>query len=1121
MGSVVRRRKRVPGARESGGRSDELEQPVRSIGHQPPFHNKRSSFTTRAVLLLIMLAVLVLFWYVFGTTLRNIAAGIPISRKGYRVGSVSGVVSEGFHARRRVMARGGVANPRERAIGEPAGLVFQETWKEEGKLLPAATLFAAAGPAVVVLDRADHLQNVIRRCMDADGCDSEGITREIRSQVSALVLEGSKSAAKPESAPREGDARGDCDASSSPLRLIAGHVDDATDDPSRPTGRDDTATPGELICARGYDGGPGRELDEGGVGAALSLATAASAGSRVGKGEEDVLAEAAFCDDGGKGQALEGRIGGGWCDAWSSGQGGRGGDAELWTTVLVASGWRWDEVETLLEVFPGTPWLYLYHEGDDGTSKCCLQSSSRYTGMGPMHDSKHNGHGHGVAMASSHLTAGAAARVLTRLFGAKLHPVGELAMSQLHARHATTDYEELSANGSPHSAASAATDAAVAGFSSLGEGFPSDGSVSQADACRDLSRGSTKVLGGPFDTVWWWGSGDNLTSNRILERRRQGGVEGGSPCGSSSREIVGIAPSIESDAGRVSQQRKSHVRTGKAGGLGKKSGNSESEKGTGEKAQFHNSSSSSSVASKATFEATGEGEDRLENVKASPLPVEEEGLAMGEEPQRRWDRGLRRMVDRDSPSWMSSEVYSEPIERFSCPAEPEAGYPTEWPLLDLLANWNPGNASGVPERHFLGVCRFDYQTELHKAQAYSLREVPFIVYNVPELDRAVQEWSNPAKLTAALGDHLYSIDVSSSNRFLYYGKRSWDRPPGWTPPTRRILDTFDAWLRHALGIRRLEDHQPPRDNDHFVEASDGPGRTTDQSREDKDEDLLAPYGGEQCDRSPDRCADCSPDQEEEWFQGGRDSNAESEVVRGEETRQESPGSKAHYYLKFSSTVERPNRFVDRSLPFFVPPAQPLETYDDEFSESLAYDNYGFSPAEGDYSAGKRGRRRKRSRESRWAEQDAWPPHQRRRSEEALEGGEEEEPIDGATRKLEGAVGSDKDETDIFLRDASATKGIHCRLGMDGVMSEGHYDGSRNMVALLAGKRRWILSNPENCAHMHMFRKGHPSARFCTPYRNVHRIRQLYHFEKGRRTAISSPALHGTPSRVVWSGEAWK
>lgn len=166
------------------------------------------------------------------------------------------------------------------------------------------------------------------------------------------------------------------------------------------------------------------------------------------------------------------------------------------------------------------------------------------------------------------------------------------------------------------------------------------------------------MLGGPFDTVWWWGSGDNLTSNRILETHRQGGVAGASPC--YSRETVGIASPVEGGAGRVSQQRKSHVETGEAGGLGKKSGNSESGKGTGENGLFHNSSSSSSsssVASAAAFAATGKEEDRRDDVKASPLPVEEEGLAVGEDPQRRWDRGLRRMVDRDSPSVSTRNIF--------------------------------------------------------------------------------------------------------------------------------------------------------------------------------------------------------------------------------------------------------------------------------------------------------------------------------------------------------------------------------------------------------------------------------------------------------------------------------
>lgn len=56
---------------------------------------------------------------------------------------------------------------------------------------------------------------------------------------------------------------------------------------------------------------------------------------------------------------------------------------------------------------------------------------------------------------------------------------------------------------------------------------------------------------------------------------------------------------------------------------------------------------------------------------------------------------------------MSSEVYSEPVEWFPCPDVPGSDYPPEWPLLDLLGNWNPGNASAVPPRHFLGVCRYE------------------------------------------------------------------------------------------------------------------------------------------------------------------------------------------------------------------------------------------------------------------------------------------------------------------------------------------------------------------------------------------------------------------------------
>jgi ribosomal protein L16 Arg81 hydroxylase len=55
-------------------------------------------------------------------------------------------------------------------------------------------------------------------------------------------------------------------------------------------------------------------------------------------------------------------------------------------------------------------------------------------------------------------------------------------------------------------------------------------------------------------------------------------------------------------------------------------------------------------------------------------------------------------------------------------------------------------------------------------------------------------------------------------------------------------------------------------------------------------------------------------------------------------------------------------------------------------------------------------------------------------------------------------------------------GIHCRFGMRGVIAENHFDLSRNAIALLAGRRRYILAHPSQCSSMNLLPRGHPSAR---------------------------------------------
>ncbi|CAM9905205.1 unnamed protein product [Scytosiphon promiscuus] len=938
----------------------------------------------------------------------------------------------------------------------------------------------------------------------------------------------------------------------------------------------------------------------------------------------------------------------------SAGNGGTSDDsAEPWAIILAVSGWRRDEMEALLQAFPRTPWLYLVHrqpdEGGDGSDISCQQNLWADTAVGLMSDP--NNVSNGVVLTSTRLTAGAAARVLRRHFGVKLHPWGELLMTQVDAKKAIPNQKELSYTRARYAATVAVGDGDAAAEATAGTAAAARAAAAAAGcpsfdqrACCSAREGgleaveeSAKVLGGPFDTVWWWGSGDNITHTRVVGRRQQqqvseegptqglharemmesGGIfhgrRGGTPaCKAYLIEDPPVAPSVaapgESRTGRLSPEdvRLHGACAGGGDGCGREHIHGsrwaeaearERKESVHQTPRSSSSSSPSAVIPEADEAARHHAQSRglLADVSAARLASggkqEDEGENEIEE-RERWEKGLRRMVDGDAPSWMSSEVYSEPVERFSCPDVPDPDYPAEWPLLDLLANWNPGNASsGVPERHFLGVCRFDYQTELHKARAYSLSEVPFIVYNIPDLDKAVQEWSNPAKLAAALKGSRYSVDVSSSNRFLYYGKRSNDRPPGWTPPTSRVMRTFDWWLQHALRVpfidnpdeirpesdgiideryegndgRRKNDHQNLNDDvDESSLSRDLLSLNTDRSTAKSGEDLRhQPSDGvpdhKRLSRPPDQC----PDQhEDEYFdvsleqsldtyleqppeqrlersldqfsgrsggdEGGTQDVKDSAVEQddgernqlGEEEVVQDSGN-THYYFKLSSFPEKPNHFVERSLPFFVPSPS-----SDHFDGDYFDDIFGTSPAdEGDYATDTRGRRRKGPRRRRWAGNEG----RRRYRGELQRGGAVRSGADNEARWGSGVSASEKGEDaggvggellwlgvsgkdregeregreheeeergreeqdagvdildgrddpdtfNIFMKDPSATKGIHCRLGMDGVMSDGHYDGSRNMVALLAGKRRWILSKPQNCSKMHMFRKGHPSAR---------------------------------------------
>jgi hypothetical protein len=53
-------------------------------------------------------------------------------------------------------------------------------------------------------------------------------------------------------------------------------------------------------------------------------------------------------------------------------------------------------------------------------------------------------------------------------------------------------------------------------------------------------------------------------------------------------------------------------------------------------------------------------------------------------------------------------------------------------------------------------------------------------------------------------------------------------------------------------------------------------------------------------------------------------------------------------------------------------------------------------------------------------------------------------------------------SNLYMAEAKAQRGIHCRFGMEGIVAENHFDGGRNSIVLLSGSRRYILAHPEQC-----------------------------------------------------------
>ena len=127
---------------------------------------------------------------------------------------------------------------------------------------------------------------------------------------------------------------------------------------------------------------------------------------------------------------------------------------------------------------------------------------------------------------------------------------------------------------------------------------------------------------------------------------------------------------------------------------------------------------------------------------------------------------------------------------------PTDSYPPYSNLLQLVTDWNPDDPD-VPENFQETLQHFDYRDPEQRSMAEKYRnaELPFKIYNVPDIDKVSELWSLDY-LRKKMKSHL-RVERSEDNHFLYF-KVGRKHPDGWTPPQTVTTSTFDEWLEKAV-----------------------------------------------------------------------------------------------------------------------------------------------------------------------------------------------------------------------------------------------------------------------------------------------------------------------------------
>mmetsp|Transcript_26518 Transcript_26518/g.26769 ORF Transcript_26518/g.26769 Transcript_26518/m.26769 type:complete len:387 (+) Transcript_26518:242-1402(+) len=139
-------------------------------------------------------------------------------------------------------------------------------------------------------------------------------------------------------------------------------------------------------------------------------------------------------------------------------------------------------------------------------------------------------------------------------------------------------------------------------------------------------------------------------------------------------------------------------------------------------------------------------------------------------------------------------------------------YPEEpyyFQLGDLLHDWNPDytsldywKKSKAHPSNGKGLIRLNYANQNDYNYALKLRaqELPFLLYNVPDVDKTSQMWTDEY-LAEQFGDQRVKVEKSENNHFMYYTmKRGMDKAVtvSWKPPQTETRMTYKQYSKLAL-----------------------------------------------------------------------------------------------------------------------------------------------------------------------------------------------------------------------------------------------------------------------------------------------------------------------------------